>query len=89
MTTIYKYPIAVEDLQLVRMPKGAQIIAAQTQHNMICLWAIVDQREAQMEIRTIEVFGTGHPMEEGTRKHLGTVQFADGALIFHVFERLP
>lgn len=84
MTTIWKFPIKITDLQLVPMSKSAQIISAQIQGDVLCLWAIVDTNEVKDQ-RVIEIYGTGHPMRDQTqRRHIVTVQ--DGQLVWHVFE---
>lgn len=86
MTTIRKYPLAVEDRQTVALPTGAQILTVQTQHNTPCLWALVEAR-GNYEERTIWVFGTGHHLDCSVDlAYIGTFQLHDGALVFHVFE---
>jgi hypothetical protein len=88
MKTIWKFPIEVTDFQVIKMPDDAQILAVQTQHERPCLWAIVDDVAAlNSQVRTIEVFGTGHPMDEMPRQYIGTFQIRGGSLVFHVFER--
>jgi hypothetical protein len=86
MRTIWKYPLAVENVQYVQMPRGARVIAAQKQGEMICLWALVES-SADTEARVVLVAGTGHPLPENIAdfKHVGTVQLHGGALVFHVF----
>lgn len=88
MKKIYKYPLIIEGEQLIDVPLGAQLLTAQVQHEVVCIWAIIDSNEEQRESRTIDIFGTGHPMSMATRKYLGTVQLCEGSLVFHVFERL-
>lgn len=88
MKTIFKYPIKLADIQDVRMPRGAKIISAQMQGEQLCLWAEVDNTVG-LKWRSIEVFGTGHPMPEAPRLFIGTVQMHGGSLIWHVYERIP
>lgn len=85
--TIYKYPIQITDVQKVKLPIEAQILTAQMQGDALCIWAIVDEAATDTEERTIEVFGTGHPMGQVFRQYIGTVQMQGGALVWHVFER--
>lgn len=85
--TIYKYPIEITDCQKVRMPFNAEILTAQMQGDTLCLWANVEEH-ASLEERTIEVFGTGHPMSYENRRYIGTTQMHGGALVWHVFERV-
>ena len=86
MRAIYKYPLKVLDEQEVMMPKGARILAVQTQREAPCLWAEVELG-AELQLRIIEVFGTGHPIDERPRKYLGTFQLLNGDFLGHVFER--
>jgi hypothetical protein len=69
----------------IRMPKGAEILAVQTQHNEPQLWAKVDPH-AELEDRYFEVVGTGHPIIEPKAQYVGTFQLSSGDLVFHVFE---
>lgn len=92
MKTIWKYPLEVVDLQTVKMPAGAQILTAQMQGSAstgvtLCLWALV-QPDAPLTGCVIEILGTGHPAPDVPRRHIGTVLMMQGALVWHVFERL-
>lgn len=50
------------------------------------MWAIVDPL-APEETRTFWSIGTGSPMPEApTLTYIATIQYARGALIFHLFE---
>lgn len=86
MRTIWKFPLFVEDEQIVRMPKGAEILHAAFQLGVLCLWAKVDP-DADEEERYVRIAGTGHPISEsGGMRHIATVLTADGSLVWHVFE---
>lgn len=88
MKSIFKYPIQVADLQKVTMPIDAKILCVQVQRGeQVCLWAEVDPN-AKLQARTIEIFGTGHALDESSRVYIGTVQVAGGVLVWHVYERL-
>lgn len=84
--TIYKYQIEITSKQKVRLPINAEILTAQMQGDTLCLWALVEEGNST-EDRIIEVFGTGHPMSDDARRHIGTTQMHGGALVWHVFER--
>lgn len=89
---VWKVPLLVTGRQTVALPAGARILTVQTQgvpylSEQLCLWAVVDTG-ATLTTRTIEVFGTGHPIEEAEREYIGTAQMNDGGLVWHVFERL-
>lgn len=89
MKTVWKFPLAVADVQTVQMPANAHILTVQTQSGIPFVWALVNPDMPQ-ETRTIIIVGTGHARDELDElvNYIGTVQMADGALIFHVFEKV-
>jgi hypothetical protein len=87
MKTIWKYELEIKDEQEVMMPKGAEILIAQTQKKLLCIWALVDPLVSTLEIRYIGIYGTGNPMPDKERmQYISTFQLYDGTLIFHIFE---
>jgi hypothetical protein len=71
------------------LPKDAQILTVQCQRDILCLWALVDDGTSLKQSRTFEIVGTGHPVENYTkRQYIGTAQQYGGSLIWHVFEVL-
>ena len=86
MKTIWKYELEVTDEQVISVPVEAQALAVQVQGGKPCIWALVDS-EAERRHRTVYIHGTGHEVSLGAQsgRHLGTVQLAGGALVFHVF----
>lgn len=86
--TIYKYELQIEDTQTLALPKGAQVLTVQVQHGKVCLWALVNPKQPVLEDHTIEMRGTGHPIESGGLRYYSTVQLDGGRLVFHVFERV-
>lgn len=88
-TTIWKYELEITDSQVIKMPKFATILTVQMQGVTPCLWALVDPSNPPIEGREIQIFGTGHPIENEIgmdRKYIGTIQLHGGSLVFHVFE---
>lgn len=86
--TIWKYELTVAEYQTVEMPVDAEILTVQMQGDVLCLWALVSP-DAELAPRSIEVFGTGHPIEYSAgnyRRYIGTVQMHGGSLVWHVFE---
>ena len=86
---IYKYPLRITDVQNISLPIGAEILTVQAQNDIPCLWALVNPNEKGTEIRTFEIFGTGHPVgyDMGvSRNYISTFQINDGSLVFHIFE---
>ena len=88
MKQIFKYPIPISNKFLIELPKGATIIAAQVQHERLCLWAVVDIEENEKVLRTIRVIGTGNPFPDADScVHISTFQMDGGHLVFHLFEQ--
>jgi len=88
MRTIWKFALTVADSQVIEMPREAKILSAQMQGESLSLWAEVIPERARTK-RIIEVYGTGHTIEDDADLiFIGTVQMLGGQLIFHVFERL-
>lgn len=84
--TIYKYPLNINEYQVVIMPRGAVILTVQIQNGTPCLWAKVNPEEMP-EPRRIRIFGTGHELTtEESEIYIGTFQIHGGSLVFHVFE---
>jgi hypothetical protein len=84
--TIYRYPLSDKQVQTVQLPFDAEILAVQVLRGKLCLWARVNERNTSKETRTIEIYGTGDPMNNHSRYYMGTVQMND--LVWHVFELL-
>lgn len=87
MSAVWKFVLKVADVQEVMMPAGAECLCAAEQAGHLCIWAKVDP-SAPLEPRTIAVYGTGHPAPDDGH-YIGTAFFRGGALVFHVFEKLP
>lgn len=84
---VWKFALATHSLRIL-MPKGAEVIAVQTQANKPHIWALVNP-DAPQESRRFIVMGTGHTFDHNqmfTLSHLGTFQLDGGTDIFHVFE---
>lgn len=86
MTTIWKYPLRIQDVQDIEMPEGAQILSLQTQGGVPMLWVKVVET-AKLEARRLFIFGTGHPIVDDGLGFIGTVQTNNGALVWHIFEQ--
>ncbi len=85
---IWKYELAITDSQYVEMPNGANIFCAQVQNGACCLWAVCDASRKK-EPRKIRIYRTGHLMDLGVAEiYIGTVQFENGLLVFHIFEEI-
>lgn len=86
MITIHKYTLGMADTQTVRMHEGARLLSVQVQHDVACLWALVDTDREKVS-RKLEIRGTGHDCERlQLAAYVGTFQVDDGDLVFHLFD---
>ena len=83
--TIWKYPLAITDEQLLDMPEGAQLLTVQVQGDQLVLWAQVCPDHPTVN-RRIVIFGSAHPMDCAYGKYVATVQ--TGSLVLHVYDGL-
>lgn len=83
---IFKYPVEIDDVIHLKLPRHAQPLSVQMQAGQPQLWALVDP-DQPAELFLIHCYGTGHPANDlpTDSKFLGTVQLAGGALVFHLF----
>lgn len=82
MKTIWKYPLKIEQLNYISVPKGYESLCVQMQDEVPTLWIKVESSNEPEQV-VIETYGTGHPIfNDG--KYLGTYQVSN--LVFHVFE---
>lgn len=89
MKRVYKYPIRIEDRQVVGLPKGAEILSMQIQKGNLCLYALVDASVVEIEFVPICIYGTGHNIENADNlKFIGSAKMHEGELVLHVFEEL-
>lgn len=86
MQTIHKHTLAVDDVQVLNLPRFALPLSVQMQNGKPQLWALVDTEQPTAEY-TVLCYGTGHevePLPVGF-EFLGTVQLPNVALAFHFF----
>lgn len=90
MTTVWKYPLKVADVQSVALPFGSQVLTVQPQHDALCLWALVEPSQ-NVSVRVIRVHGTGHEIDApmSRLRWLSTFQIHGGAIVLHAFEETP
>ena len=86
MKKIYKYQIAITDEIYLSMPKGAQVLSVQVQHDIPVIWALVDP-DAPVVERHFHLEATGHQLPDLMGRFIGTIQILEGDLVFHLFER--
>lgn len=80
---IWKFPLRIQDEQLVEMPEGAEILSVQMQNDVPCAWALVDPIAARDQVKIL-CRGTGPPVNGATAdRFIGTIQA--GPFVFHFF----
>lgn len=80
---IWKWDLRIDDLQIIDMPLGAEILTVQTQGGQPRLWAACDET-APLRPRRIAMHETGHPINEHPGIYIAT--FQAGEFVLHVFE---
>ena len=90
MKAIYKYPMPVQEKIEVELPVGAKIIRVSDIDGLFFLWAIVDTEIDEREIRYIEFYKTGQPIDHPeTLVYLGLCCiFIMQELGLYTFERI-
>lgn len=87
MKTIYKYVLPAQAC-LVPMPTAAKLLSVAEQYGQPCVWAAVDTG-LPMRKRRFFVVGTGWELGPdflSDVRFVGTVVYAGGGLIWHVFD---
>lgn len=82
--TIWKFPLAIADEQIIEWPEINRPLAVQVQNGTPCLWLLVDPEARKIRVR-VRIFGTGHPGIIPSDLYVGTFQIHGGNLVFHVF----
>lgn len=87
MKVVYKYPLALTDHQVVRLPLKSTVLSVQEQNGSLVIWAVVDQSIPQTDYE-FRIVGTGNPFPNDMLRgyqFLGTVQESRRPLVWHVF----
>lgn len=84
---IFKFPLqdVHTDQVAIKMPKGAQILTAQVQGGVICIWAIVNV-DKEPETRIIHIAGTGHELPEKANAGNWIASVQQGPFVWHLFD---
>ena len=83
MKTIYKYRLAITDMQLLQVPAHAQVLTLQLQDDAPCLWLLVDTANPLSEMRVQTVATGQRDLALDCYQYVGTYQ--DDLWVFHVF----
>ena len=83
---ILKYELDIR-LGEVWMPATAEVKFVGTQGSKVYLWAEVDDQDAPI-LRSLRIFGTGHPLPNSLGAYIGTVQqdLPSGQFVWHIYE---
>ena len=84
---IWKFPLVIEDVQIIELPRNYEILTVQVQNGIACLWAMVSPEVTKEKI-IIEIIGTGNLVAVAERQYIGTFQLFEEQLVWHVFKRL-
>lgn len=93
MKTIWKYKLPL-DGAAIEMPQNAAVLHVGTQRSgqsaaRAYLWALVNPCPSiEMESRVFCAYGTGHDVPADHGPYIGTTHHAQGALVFHWFEKV-
>lgn len=83
---IYKYPLEVQDEQVVLLPTGAKILTVQAQNDRPCLWALVNPTAPNDMAVTIRIIGTGHEIQDSDNlEYISTFLSFNGLFVLHAF----
>lgn len=83
MKKVYKYKIQHE-IEKIHAPI-VNFLTAQVQNDTICVWAEIDTNIVETDYY-LSIIGTGCSVPEDNN-YIGTVQDADGMLIWHIYWR--
>lgn len=89
MRTIYKYPLTLASLQVLKVPGGdrdAKALTVQMQDGKPMLWVEVETDMADAEFRVFASF-TGEVMHSKADRHVGTITLDDFVFHIHAPER--
>ena len=81
---IWKFSLGLESAPIL-MPKGAQVLTVQVQHEQPCVWMLVDPASPRVS-RRFRTYGTGHEWDTISGVYVGTYQLDSFLLVFHVFD---
>ena len=86
---IFKYPLAIESIQVIQIPMNFQCLAIQVQHGVPVMWAEVNEQNPTFDC-TVLTYGTGQEFEKGEHDvFAGTYQVSGGVYVVHVYLRAP
>lgn len=86
MNRIFKFPLQVDQRQLVQVPAGTRPLSVGVQNEQPVLWALIDTDAPGTETWIIRGVTTGETFNAEGCEFVGTVQI--DWFVFHVFRQL-
>jgi hypothetical protein len=90
-TVVWKYQLSYrEGRQDIDMPLGAKILSVQPQYDGICIWALVNPDQTEMDTVRFNKVYTGAPVPRNVGEYVATCQVQRGEnrswlTVVHVF----
>jgi len=84
--TVYKIPVDFTPRQVLKLPKGSEILGFQSKPEKIFLLLLADMESNVMEDRIIGIYGEGHNVGCKDHDYLGNFELDNGAYLYHAFE---
>lgn len=85
MLRVLKYPLEVTNKQEIEIPEGFVILHVQSQHDIPCIWALVDPDHPKQKV-FVRTFGTEQALDDILGfSYAGSYFIKDGLLVFHVW----
>lgn len=86
MQTIWKFLVTAKTV--IELPKDAQPLTVQVQHDKPQLWVLLDPKAPRIP-RVFYTFGTGQDIDIPTPlRYIATWQLQERGLVFHTFEEV-
>ncbi len=88
MKQVFKYKIdqpTGSGLSSVLIVAGGEVLSVSAINNQLYLWVLVDPVSIGQEIVDLRIFGTGHDINCGLGRFLGTVSIHGGRMVWHVW----
>jgi hypothetical protein len=84
--SVWKYQLVLSvDVQIIQMPKGAEILHVHWQGHHVCMWIRLDKDNPEIDTRYFRVRPTGDDGIFPIDTYIGTAHDNQG-LVWHVFE---
>jgi hypothetical protein len=83
--TIWKYPLELQDEQMIEVPVNSEYLHVALQDGVITLWVLVNPTYPKVG-KIISIFGTGRTVSVCYKKsqHIGTI--FQGVFVWHIFD---